>query len=396
MLIPLIYLGAARLYQGHTPEKPLLWVAQAATVVMLISSIGAAFEGFFSSVIKGNRLNLSLTLFFAEATLFYLLEAMWRKHALSVYVCTATACAAIWQLLKYAGVVQDEYYLLTFAVVGVLLLVAYRFAVLENIKLASLARAAFQSGNCALVAGPGRRCPDGSRRGVRTGLAGERDAIEPTTVLVGDAISSVCWAWPWSQHSAWRRWYVATAIAHAALAVLVMAILSHLTAGQKLEIVCVVIGLLLLAAGHLGWYREREGENDLVTVSLSLGSLLLALPLTIVVLYCRYSRPTFDTFHTLNELGMLAAGLLLLASGFMFQIKSTTMTGAFLSVLYLVSLVLFLRLPEKLQTTAVYIMVGGGMFFTAGLLLSLYRDRLLALPERIKRREGVFRVLTWR
>jgi hypothetical protein len=57
---------------------------------------------------------------------------------------------------------------------------------------------------------------------------------------------------------------------------------------------------------------------------------------------------------------------------------------------------LFLRLPEKLQTTAVYIMVGGGVFFTAGLLLSLYRDRLLALPERIKRREGVFRVLTWR
>ncbi len=60
---------------------------------------------------------------------------------------------------------------------------------------------------------------------------------------------------------------------------------------------------------------------------------------------------------------MLAAGLLLLATGFMFQIKSTTLSGAFLSVLYLVSLVLFLRVPEKLQTTAVYIMVGGGLFF---------------------------------
>jgi hypothetical protein len=36
------------------------------------------------------------------------------------------------------------------------------------------------------------------------------------------------------------------------------------------------------------------------------------------------------------------------------------------------------------------------VFFGAGLLLSLYRDRLLALPEWIKRREGVFRVLTWR
>ncbi len=395
MLIPLLYLGAARLYRGHTPEKPLLWVARAATVVMLISSIGAAFEGFFSAVVKGNTLNLSLALFFAEATLFYVLEGMWRKHALSVYAATATACAAVWQLLKYAGVVQDEYYLLTFAAVGVLLLVAYRFAVLENIKLANLARAVFQSGNAllslALVGGALMVLGE-----VFTPALGV-NATQPNQLpflsamllvgLLGVALV---------QQPAWRRWYVATAIAHAALAVLVMAILSHLTAGQKLEIVCVVIGLLLLAAGHLGWYREREGQNDLVTLGLSLGSPLVALPLTIAVLYCRYSRPTFDTFHTINELAMLAAGLLLLASGFMFRIKSTTMTGAFLSVLYLVSLVLFLRLPEKLQTTAVYIMVGGGVFFTAGLLLSLYRDRLLALPERIKRREGVFRVLTWR
>ena len=35
-------------------------------------------------------------------------------------------------------------------------------------------------------------------------------------------------------------------------------------------------------------------------------------------------------------------------------------------------------------------------FFGAGLLLSVYRDRLRTLPDRFKRREGVFRVLTWR
>jgi hypothetical protein len=395
MLIPLLYLGAARLYQGHTPEKPLLWVARSATVVMLISSIGAAFEGFFSSVIKGNALNLSLAVFFAEATLFYVLEGLWRKHALSVHAATATACAAIWQLLKYAGVVQDEYYLLTFAVVGVLLQVAYRFAVLENFKLANLARAAFQSGNAllslALVGGALMVLGEVFTPALEVRTPQQNHLPFLSAMLLASLLGVAL-----VRQQAWRRWYVATTIAHAALAVLVLAILSHLTPGQKLEIVCVVIGLILLTAGHLGWYREREGQNDLVTLGLSLGSLLVALPLTIAVLYCRYSRPTFDTFHTLNELGMLAAGLLLLASGFMFRIKSTTMTGAFLSVLYLVSLLLFLRLPEKLQTTAVYIMVGGGVFFTAGLLLSLYRDRLLALPERIKRREGIFRVLTWR
>ena len=45
---------------------------------------------------------------------------------------------------------------------------------------------------------------------------------------------------------------------------------------------------------------------------------------------------------------------------------------------------------------AVYLMIGGAVFFGTGLGLSLYRDRLLTLPDRLKRREGVFRVLTWR
>jgi hypothetical protein len=67
-----------------------------------------------------------------------------------------------------------------------------------------------------------------------------------------------------------------------------------------------------------------------------------------------------------------------------------------MTVVYVVSLVLFVRLPDRLQTAAVYMMVGGGAFFVTGVLLSIYRDRLLALPERIKRRQGVFRVLSWR
>jgi hypothetical protein len=93
---------------------------------------------------------------------------------------------------------------------------------------------------------------------------------------------------------------------------------------------------------------------------------------------------------------MLAAGLLLLASGFMLRVRSTTLTGATLIGLYLVSLLLYVRLPEQMRTTAVYIMIGGGVFFGTGVLLSVYRDRLLTLPERVKRREGLFRVLTWR
>ena len=40
--------------------------------------------------------------------------------------------------------------------------------------------------------------------------------------------------------------------------------------------------------------------------------------------------------------------------------------------------------------------VGGGLIFGIGLVLAVYRDRLLTLPGRVKNREGVFRVLNWR
>jgi hypothetical protein len=165
--------------------------------------------------------------------------------------------------------------------------------------------------------------------------------------------------------------------------------------GERLEIVSVVAGLLLLGAGHLGWYREQEGHNDLVSITLFFGSVLVALPLTMATITCRF-RLEFDTFHTLNEVGMLAAGLVLLAAGYICRVRSTTLAGGLLMAVYLLTLLLYVRLPDRLQTMAVYIMVGGGLFFGIGLLLSLYRDRLLQLPERIKRREGVFRVLTWR
>jgi hypothetical protein len=63
---------------------------------------------------------------------------------------------------------------------------------------------------------------------------------------------------------------------------------------------------------------------------------------------------------------------------------------------YIITLVLLIRLPDQLQTTAIYMMAGGGTFFAIAVLLSIYRDRLLALPQKVKAGEGVFEVLNWR
>jgi hypothetical protein len=83
MAIPILYVIAARLYRGNTPEKPLVWVAHAATAVMLLSSLGTAFRGF-SGFVEGDRLNLLLAGFFAEAALFYLLAGVFRNRAFNI------------------------------------------------------------------------------------------------------------------------------------------------------------------------------------------------------------------------------------------------------------------------------------------------------------------------
>jgi len=86
----------------------------------------------------------------------------------------------------------------------------------------------------------------------------------------------------------------------------------------------------------------------------------------------------------------------MLGSGLVLKLRATTMAGALTMVVYLLSLLLFVHLPKELQTVAVYMMIGGGVFFATAVLLSIYRDRLMALPSEIKRHEGIFRVLTWR
>jgi len=43
-----------------------------------------------------------------------------------------------------------------------------------------------------------------------------------------------------------------------------------------------------------------------------------------------------------------------------------------------------------------YLAIAGGVVFLLGIVLSMYRERLLALPDQIAKREGVFKVLDWR
>jgi hypothetical protein len=350
---------------------------------MLVSSLASAVEGF--ALVQQQPLNLALALFCALAAVFYALATVFYRQVWTIHLAAAMACGAVWQVLTYWAVAA-EFYTLTFALVGLGLLVTYRFAVLERFAAAGpLADAAFQSANtllslsfvAALFLGLSRLATKQIDWGLVSLFAGLTAISLLALVLVRQA--------------AWRRWYVVTTIGQAALTFLGITVLSELSPWQKLEIFSVAVGLLLLAVGHVGWYREQERHNDMVSLSLLLGSVLVGLPLAVATLIDR-SR---DNFLWPNELGFLAAALLLVTTGFLFQLKSTTLAGAALTALYFMTLLIFVPW-SRLNAVATFITIGGATLFAVGLLLSVYRDRLLALPDRIKRREGVFRVLSWR
>ena len=191
--------------------------------------------------------------------------------------------------------------------------------------------------------------------------------------------------------SGWRRWYVVNVVAQGALTLLAMHKLINLNMWQQVELFSVIVGLLLLGVGHLGWYREQDRESDLVSMSLFFGSLLAAVPLAIATWIDRGK----GHFLIMNEIGFLFVSVLLLGTGAVFRLKSTTVVGSISTSLYFVTLLLFVPW-NRLSTIAVLIIVGGGLIFGAGLILAFFRDRLLTLPERIKNREGVFKVLNWR
>jgi hypothetical protein len=383
MLAPIGYIFAAHHYRGRPEEQPLVLVANVATAAMLASSLASVFEGFHG-VIQRKPLNLILALFFLEAAVYYALAAGLRRQAPTVYLCAATACASIWQLLSFAGA-SSEYHVLTFALVGLGMLIGYRIVMRMHQASGGFAGAFFQSANVLLslsfVAGFFINLSRMAGTQVAWSIAGLGAGLTAISLLAVGLVPQ--------RH--WRYWYFLTTICQALLVLVVVQMLSTLTPWQKTEVFSVAGGFLLLVVGHIGWYRDHEWDSDSVTLSLLLGSLAAGVPLMVATLIDRAA----GNFLVLNEFGFFAVSVLLLTTGVLFQLKSTTLVGGGLTALYFVTLLVMVPW-SRLNMVAIAITSGGAFIFCTGLALSLYRDRLMALPGKIKAREGIFRILDWR
>jgi hypothetical protein len=169
--------------------------------------------------------------------------------------------------------------------------------------------------------------------------------------------------------------------------------LIDLSGWQKLEVFSVVVGVGMLVAGHLGWFREENGErSEAVGLGLALGSILATLPLVIAVLYYRGADGDPSMF---DEMALLTVAVLMLVTGLSWKIKATTLWGSSALTLYLIVLVASLAYRPQVAI-GVYLAVGGAIVFALGIVLSIYRDKLLEIPDHVAKRTGVFLILYWR
>lgn len=400
MAVPIVYIVASRLWRGRSPENPLAQIAHASTAVILAGSLNAALQDdpvAYLRPIEGSTTNLLLGLTFVEATVFYALAGWFRRRSWNALLSTAAACGAVWQFQGYFGVPGSTYALI-YAVLGIAGLATGRLLGLSQVD-----RYAADGSRQVAVRGPGLvACQCGNAVTTIALVAAFLDGLTGrlgggsewhdlamlflTTAAGGAAIALV-------PDAAWRRWYSAATVGLGAVSFLTLDVLIDLDGWQKLEIFCVVVGAVLIAAGHVGRFREAERKpDDSVSIGLWLGSLLTAAPPFVAMLVHRFVEGQ-PSLH--DELGLLTATILMLVTGCSWQIKSTTLVGGLHLGTYLLILVASVAYRPEVAV-GVYLLVGGGLIFACGAALSVYRDRLLALPEQFARREGLFRVVDWR
>ncbi|MEM7785141.1 MAG: hypothetical protein AAF623_17465 [Planctomycetota bacterium] len=198
---------------------------------------------------------------------------------------------------------------------------------------------------------------------------------------------------------AWRQSFRLISVIQGIALMVAVGSLSENTFWEKAQLASLVIGAVVTMATYVGWSKEKQGqENGLITFGFFAGSVTLVIPLFAGFIGTRFWNHYVpgEFWFYLNEIGTLAIGLILLGSGIMTRVRSTTFGGAILCLTVVGGLVALIRIPSQLNSAAIIMMIGGGIFFGTAILLSFYRDWLVSLPERIKQRKGLFQVMKWR
>jgi hypothetical protein len=334
--------------------------------------------------------HLGLAIFFAEAAICLGLSSRVSSRRLPAVLAAASICGATWQLLLWLGVTQYVFILAT-TMIGIVCLGSSTILRKQSSKPSQFTVVSQWTGRLCISYTTAATLLIALARL----LTGEADGTLLSVLIVQTFAGGL--AGLLSPEPVWRRHFWVLATAQVLMTALVANALTQLTFWQRGEIMLTVLGLTALVTGFYGWSRESDRQQDWVSFNLALGSLLSAGPLLLGMLVQRFDSQLAEWGWVLvHEAGVLAIGLLLLGAGVLCRIRWSTIVGGSTLLIYVVSLVGLIRLPEQLQSTSIYMMIGGGLFFAVAIVLSVYRDRLLAIPQRVEAGEGMFRVLKWR
>ena len=317
----------------------------------------------------------------------------------------AAGSAAVWNVLEHLGV-SDAWDAAVFAACGVGLLALARrggVGVVTRDRGFGEGEEARGPGAAALRAGTAVLLGAGALAVWRGGAA----------LLVGpqwlDAAGVGCaaalgWVGAGLHPVAWcRSAHRALAAIACGLAGLAVNQLLDVPLPRKLEAFALLAGAGLLAAAHAGRVREAGGENGTkpkrqreeergaVTAGLWFGTGFVVIPAALAVLV---GRATGEP-RAADELVLAGCSVGLLILGLSARTLAPALGGA-LGLCGVAAVVAASLVHRAEVTLGVGLTAGGAGLFAAGLILSVLRDRLAALPGRWRDRAGVFAVLDWR
>jgi len=394
MAIPIVYLLVSRLRIEREVRDPLQWISHAATAVIAGSSFIGSFTiaGRVLIPVSGEIGNLLAGVVFAEALLFYSLAAWIRRHAANYYLATIAGCAMAWEWLGYAQV-PAEYYTLIYAVLGVVMLGVARAVGVSNetvydslrrplTRLLGPGRSLYLVANALIAMAVLAAILQALARLIVRSSDSEQFFVLLCTTAAGGLASVL------SRRGSERWWHATGTTVLAILTVITFNVMLDLQLWRKVELAAVTVGLTMLVAGLIAHFRWDKAD-ELASVGVWLGSLLASLALLVTVFYQGIMASPPD------DLALLAVTSLMVACGAALRFKAPTLLGGAALGAYLATVIIDLAYSPQVAL-GIYLAVGGLALFLTGVALSMCRERLLELPERLAKREGVFKIFDWR
>ena len=168
--------------------------------------------------------------------------------------------------------------------------------------------------------------------------------------------------------------------------------LLQLSTAQMFEIIFVAIGALISIHGCIKRFEDSK-ETDIREWAgqMWVSSLFIVTPL---MLAC-YGHRFGGSISLGDDMILATFSLLLLLTGIAWRIRATSIIGGLsLAIQLLVVTGSLIYRPDT--EMGVHLAIGGGLVFLTGLVLSVYRDRVLSISGQFARHEGIFQVLDWR